>query len=96
MKPRSLLKLVACLIFTLAALSAFGQAQSADTKGTETTMPYKWIRITGNAAFAPRDGAGAVVHKGKMWLLGGWNPRDKTHFPLICNNEVWSSTDGVI
>ena len=57
-------------------------------------MPYEWVRITGNAAFAPRDGAGAVVHRGKMWLLGGWNPSDKTHFPLICNNEVWSSEDG--
>ena len=57
-------------------------------------MPYKWIRVTGNAAFAPRDGAGAVVYRGKMWLLGGWNPRDKTNFPLICNNEVWSSEDG--
>jgi hypothetical protein len=29
-----------------------------------------------------------------MWLLGGWNPRDKAHFPRICNNEVWRSADG--
>jgi hypothetical protein len=29
-----------------------------------------------------------------MWLIGGWNPRDKVHFPRICNNEVWNSTDG--
>ena len=29
-----------------------------------------------------------------MWLLGGWNPGDKTHFPKICNSEVWTSTDG--
>ena len=48
-----------------------------------------------NAAFAPRDGAGALVWSGKMWLLGGWNPADKTHFPRTCNNEVWSSRDGV-
>ena len=57
-------------------------------------MQWQWVRITGSAAFAPRDGAGGVVHKGKMWLLGGWNPADKTHFPLVCNNEVWSSKDG--
>jgi hypothetical protein len=25
---------------------------------------------------------------------GGWNPKDKVHFPRICNNEVWSSADG--
>lgn len=55
---------------------------------------YRWHRITENAAFAPRDGAGALTFKGKMWLLGGWNPDDKVHFPNICNSEVWSSSDG--
>ena len=47
-----------------------------------------------NAAFSPRDGAGALVYKNKMWLIGGWNPSDKIHFPRMCNNEVWSSKDG--
>jgi hypothetical protein len=55
---------------------------------------YRWLNVTRKAAFAPRDGAGALVYKGKLWLLGGWNPGDKKHFPRICNNEVWSSTDG--
>ena len=48
-----------------------------------------------NAPFAPRDGAGLLSFKGKMWLLGGWNPRDKKNFPMTCNSEVWSSIDGV-
>lgn len=55
---------------------------------------YEWQCITDQAAFAPRDGAGALVFKNRMWLLGGWNPQDKQHFPLICNSEVWSSADG--
>lgn len=55
---------------------------------------YRWVQVTENAAYAPRDGAGALVFAGKMWLLGGWNPNDPVHFPRICNNEVWSSTDG--
>jgi hypothetical protein len=55
---------------------------------------YRWQCITMNAAFAPRDGAGGLVYKDRMWLLGGWNPLDKVHFPRICNSEVWSSTDG--
>ena len=50
--------------------------------------------MTEHAPFAPRDGAGALVYDGRMWLLGGWNPGDKTHFPRICNNEVWSSENG--
>ncbi len=55
---------------------------------------YRWSCVTENAAFAARDGAGALVFKDRMWLLGGWNPGDKVHFPQICNSEVWSSSDG--
>lgn len=55
---------------------------------------YQWDEITGKAAFAPRDGAGALVFKDKMWMLGGWNPPDTVNFPRKCNSEVWSSTDG--
>ncbi len=55
---------------------------------------YEWVRVTLAAPFAPRDGLGALTFKGRMWLLGGWNPGDKQHFPRICNNEVWSSQDG--
>ena len=55
---------------------------------------YEWMKVALPAEFAPRDGAGALVYKGRMWLLGGWNPSDKEHFPRICNNEVWSSEDG--
>ena len=55
---------------------------------------YRWVNVTNEAAYAPRDGAGALVFNDRMWLLGGWNPGDKQHFPLICNNEVWSSRDG--
>jgi hypothetical protein len=50
--------------------------------------------VTLEAAFAPRDGAGALVFDNRMWLLGGWNPTDTQHFPHRCNSEVWSSADG--
>lgn len=57
---------------------------------------YRWELITSKAEFAPRDGAGALSFGGKMWLLGGWNPSasEKKYFPMICNNEVWSTADG--
>ena len=67
-----------------------GETRCADSKHPQ----YKWVEVTDKAAFAPRDGAGALVFKDRMWLLGGWGPWDKVHFPRICNNEVWSSTDG--
>ena len=96
MRPNKLLELTGCLVITFAALSASGQGQCEDTKDGKLTVPYRWVKVTGNAAFAPRDRAGALVHRGKMWFIGGWNPEDKTYFPRICNNEVWSSTDGAI
>ena len=55
---------------------------------------YRWVCVNAEASFAPRDGAGALTFRNKMWLLGGWNPRDMTHFPRMCNNEVWSSENG--
>jgi hypothetical protein len=61
---------------------------------SQEVRDYEWVPVTKQAAFAPRDGAGALVFRGRMWLLGGWNPGDRKHFPRICNNEVWSSADG--
>ncbi|MSS70569.1 MAG: hypothetical protein EXS64_03670 [Candidatus Latescibacteria bacterium] len=56
---------------------------------------YEWRKVTTTAPWAPRDGAGALVFRDRLWLLGGWNPNDKVHFPRICNNEVWSSEEGL-
>lgn len=57
-------------------------------------MDYHWTLVTDRASFAPRDGAGALVFDDAMWLIGGWNPRDRLHFPKVCSNDVWRSTDG--
>ncbi len=67
---------------------------NANAPTASSTPTYAWKRVAAKAAFAPRDGAGALVFRNKMWLLGGWNPADKLHFPAKCNSEVWSSADG--
>jgi hypothetical protein len=58
---------------------------------------YVWTLVTDDAEFPGRDGAGALVYKDKMWLIGGWDPQDKTTNPIHsnCNNQVWTSSDGV-
>ncbi len=81
------------VVVTGAALSWSSlSARGPDSQASDST--YVWDQVTSDAPFAPRDGAGALVFKERMWLLGGWNPRDKKHFPRICNNEVWSSENG--
>jgi len=55
---------------------------------------YKWVKVTDKADFAPRDGAGALVFKDTMWLIGGWDNSNRQNFPWICSNDVWNSKDG--
>ncbi|MBI2259446.1 MAG: T9SS type A sorting domain-containing protein [Flavobacteriia bacterium] len=61
---------------------------------------YKWEVVISNHSsivsngytLTPRDGCGLLNFKGKMWLLGGWDP------PYHVNeveNEVWNSEDGI-
>ncbi len=76
------------LVIVLVCLSMCAGAHA------EQVVPYRWVNVTLKGPFAPRDGAGALTFHGKMWLLGGWNPRDKAHFPATCTNDVWSSKDG--
>ena len=84
------------LMLLICGLASLPPAAVADEEaGPHETCGYEWTKVTGNAAFAPRDGAGALVYRDKMWLVGGWNPSDKLHFPRKCTNDVWNSTDGV-
>ncbi|MBI3948171.1 MAG: galactose oxidase [Armatimonadetes bacterium] len=97
LKERPLLPIALALT---GAAGMGGLAMSAESKRDSAaagakTPAYRWTCVTDKAAFAGRDGAGALVFRGKMWLLGGWNPPDKVHFPKRCNSEVWSSTDGL-
>lgn len=75
------------------ASPAIGQT-SAPTSRPADRIEYAWKLVTAKAEFAPRDGAGALSFGGRMWLLGGWNPGDRVHFPTHCNSEVWSSANG--
>lgn len=54
---------------------------------------YKFVEVSNALPFTNRDGAGLLNFKGKMWLLGGWDP--PYHPPNSTVNEVWNSTDGI-
>src|SRR5688572_20094058 len=76
------------------AVIAMLMSAAGDVAEAADAPQYRWIEVTSQAPFAARDGAGALTFDGRLWLLGGWNPGDKQHFPRICNNEIWSSRDG--
>lgn len=71
---------------------ATAESKAASSAGAAA---YEWVKVTMKGPFAPRDGAGALVFKDRMWLLGGWNPSDKANFPKTCTNDVWSSANGL-
>jgi len=80
-----------------AILCAFSFLKILHSQTTETppdTPEYEWINVTLNAPFAPRDGLGVLSYKGRIWVIGGWNPNDKMNFARLCSNDVWSSSDG--
>jgi hypothetical protein len=75
---------------------ALAEERLSERQAARAQAPeYEWMQVTAKAAFAPRDGAGALAFRDRMWLLGGWNPGDKRHFPRVTNDEVWSSRDGL-
>ena len=56
---------------------------------------YRWIRVTGAAPLAARDGAGALSFKGKMWILGGGTYDTPEAPQRKFFNDVWSTEDGL-
>jgi hypothetical protein len=58
-----------------------------------TTDGEKWDLIAAKAGWSPRIAAGAVVFKGRMWILGG---TENYYFgdDKSLKNDVWSSADG--
>ena len=49
-----------------------------------------WLTLTAQAPFGARDAFGAVVHHGRIYVIGGWHEDSRQR-----NGEVWSSDDGL-
>jgi concanavalin A-like lectin/glucanase superfamily protein len=61
-----------------------------DLQMYEISLTAQQIASVQGLAFLGRDGVGGLSFKGRMWLLGGWNP----YCAFDTNSEVWSSEDG--
>lgn len=80
--------------FAVIALLLLSIMLPIDRTAAANEPDYEWQLVTMTAPWQGRDGAGILSFKGKLWLLGGWNPGNREIFPLICSNDVWSSNDG--
>ena len=69
----------------------FGDDKSLKNDVWFTENGKDWKQATANAGWSPRAYHQAVVHGGKMWVLGGGNYVPTYH----AKNDVWSSEDGI-
>jgi|SRR5580704_189840 hypothetical protein len=68
----------------------FGDDQSLKNDVWSSTDGNNWVLVTQNAGWSPRAYHQAVVHDGKIWVMGGGN-----YVPQYrALNDVWSSEDG--
>jgi hypothetical protein len=49
-----------------------------------------WTEVTGCAPWSPRIWFRAVVHRERMWILGGWSDSPSRNW-----NDVWHTADGL-
>ena len=69
----------------------FGDQSSLKNDVWSSADGKTWHQVTANAPWSPRAYHQAVVHDGRIWVMGGGNyvPEYQAH------NDVWCSTDGV-
>ena len=69
----------------------FGDDKSLKNDVWSSADGKEWKLETADAGWSPRAYQAAVVHDGKMWVMGGGN-----YVPNYqAKNDVWSSEDGV-
>ena len=69
----------------------FGDDTSLKNDVWSSADGKEWKRETASAPWSPRAYHAAVVHDGKLWVIGGGNYVPKYR----ALNDVWSSPDGV-
>ena len=69
----------------------FGDDSSLKNDVWSSADGKDWKLETANAPWSPRSYLQAVVHDGKMWVMGGGNYVPAYH----AKNDVWFSEDGV-
>lgn len=62
-----------------------------DVQIHERSFSTEQIQRLSTLVFRPKDGAGLVAFRDRLWLLGGWNP----NYSPTTSNSVWNSPDGL-
>ena len=59
------------------------------THSTADDGTPRWVRVTEQAPWQPRDSQGEVAYRDRLWIFGGWFNSFKP-----APRDVWSSNDG--
>ena len=74
-----------------AAISAQDAATVVDRPDVPSDIKLpavSWVKVTGEAAFSPRDTAEDLVYQGKMWISNPYYHGNKL------TRDLWNSSDG--
>lgn len=75
-------------IFEICVTDADGSVIDRQTLKILRDFPTPdWVRVCESTPWAPRDSAGELVFRDRMWLIGGYLP--------AVVGDVWSSADGI-
>lgn len=73
------------------ALSACGGGGDSSPEHRLPLPAAGWTQVIGAAPWGTRDAGATVVHRGEIWMLGGWSYINDTSYVY---NDAWASTDG--
>jgi hypothetical protein len=75
-------------LFKIKAVSPDGDSEhSIELKVFRAFPSPVWKKVIDHAPWVPRDSAGELVYKNRIWLFGGYIPQTV--------NDVWSTSDGI-
>lgn len=85
--------LASCLAMACALASCGGVTDTSPTEPPAPPLPAPgWSRVTESTPWGTRDAGATVVHRGEIWLLGGWSYANGVASVLT---DAWVSSDGV-
>lgn len=85
-------RLLALCLVAVSLVSCGGSTDSLPSEPAPPPIPAPgWSKVTDSAPWGTRDAGATVVHRGEIWMLGGWTYANGVSSVLT---DAWASADG--